>query len=169
MAITRLTAANAISGTLPAANINSTSLGNVDVGKVLQVVQGTHAGTLSITTQSYVDTGLSASITPSSTSNKVLVLIDFNIEQITSGNSANGVIDRNGTHVGADPFGIYSNSNVVDGETFSHSYLDSPSSTSALTYKFQMKNEASGYTTKYGSASSGNSAVNTMILMEVSA
>ena len=149
--------------------LGANGLGTGVGGKVLQVVQGTHAGTLSITTQSYVDTGLSASITPASTSNKVLVLIDFNIEQLQSGNTANGVIDRNGTHVGADPFGIYSNANVVDGETFSNSYLDSPSSTSALTYKFQIKNEQSGYTTKYGSASNGNSAVNTMILMEISA
>jgi hypothetical protein len=47
MAITRLGGANAITGTLPAANINDTSIGNITAlpagvgGKVLQVVQGT--------------------------------------------------------------------------------------------------------------------------------
>jgi len=39
MAITRLGGANAITGTLPAANINATSLGNVDVGSWIKLAE----------------------------------------------------------------------------------------------------------------------------------
>jgi len=79
MAITRLGAANAITGTLPAANINSTSLGNVDVGKVLQVVRGSSSTSFlqsspTNNTRYYPSSNkLSLSITPSSTSSKIII------------------------------------------------------------------------------------------------
>ena len=79
MAITRLGGANAITGTLPAANIDSTSLGNVDVGKVLQVVQGTSSTQFSQSSPTdgtiyYPSSNkLSATITPSSTSSKIII------------------------------------------------------------------------------------------------
>ena len=44
-------------------------------GKILQVVQVTHTAEVSTTGITYVDTGLSASITPSSSSNKILVMV----------------------------------------------------------------------------------------------
>jgi len=84
MAITRLGGANAISGTLPAANINSTSLGNVDVGKVLQVVSA-ETNTETTHSTSFADTTLTASITPASTSNKILILVDQHCYWSTNG------------------------------------------------------------------------------------
>src|SRR6056300_1760673 len=45
-------------------------------GKVLQVVQGEYATEISVNTTSLTDTGLSASITPSSSSNKILIIVD---------------------------------------------------------------------------------------------
>ena len=47
-------------------------------GNVLQVVSGTDASAVNITSTSMTDTGLSASITPSATSSKILVLINHN-------------------------------------------------------------------------------------------
>ena len=82
MAITRLGGANAITGTLPAANINDTSIGNITAlpaaiatGKVLQVVTATDSTNRSTTSTSYVtgSSTLSVDITPSSTSSKVLI------------------------------------------------------------------------------------------------
>jgi hypothetical protein len=80
MAITRLGGANAITGTLPAANINDTSIGNITAlpagvgGKVLQVVSNYDA-TTSTSSASFVDIfGSDLSITLSSTSNKVLII-----------------------------------------------------------------------------------------------
>ena len=54
---------------------NETGTLNLQSGSVLQVVQGTDNSPANITSTSYVDTGLSASITPSSTSSKILVIV----------------------------------------------------------------------------------------------
>ena len=51
--------------------------GNADisnVGKVVQIVSSTKTDTASTTSTSFTDTGISASITPSSSSNKILIL-----------------------------------------------------------------------------------------------
>ena len=56
--------------------IKKTDNSTFPIGKVLQCVQGTTATMVNFTsTSSYVDTGLSASITPSSTSSKVLIQV----------------------------------------------------------------------------------------------
>lgn len=136
-------------------------------GSVLQVVQGNYANTTSTTSTSYVDTGLSASITPTATSSKVLVIVEASISQISSGVSARFVIDRNGTKP-QDPNFIQSFP-VGDGTTLAFAYLDSPSSTSSLTYKIQMKNEAGGYTTIFGNESGSAYTYNTLTLMEIAA
>jgi len=81
MAITRLGGANAISGTLPAANINDTSIGNITAlpaaiatGKVLQIVEDTSIDSFSTTSTSISDTGYSITITPTATSSKIIVI-----------------------------------------------------------------------------------------------
>jgi hypothetical protein len=80
MAITRLGGANAITGTLPAANINDTSIGNITAlpagvgGKVLQVVNASFSGDSSNTTStSFVDTANILNITPLSSNSKIIV------------------------------------------------------------------------------------------------
>tara|TARA_R100000005_G_scaffold20109_1_gene8616 strand:+ start:49 stop:603 length:555 start_codon:yes stop_codon:yes gene_type:complete len=182
MAITRLVGANAISGTLPAANINSTSLGNVDVGKVLQVKQTIKTDTFSTTSSSFVDiTGLSVSITPSSSSNKIFVISDvamgmsnfynFNwLFRVLRGSTAIGV-STTGTGVnisgganlydsgGQHPY-LFGNSKYI---------LDTPSTTSATTYKIQAtKEDASGtiYVNRKGSADA-NTGVSSITAMEI--
>jgi len=149
--------------TVPA--VSGTMLTNKTAGTVLQVVQGNFSSTTSTTSTTYVDTGLSASITPSSTSSKVLVIVDASISQITSGNSAAFVIDRNGTKPQTPNF--VQSAPVVDGSPLSFSYLDSPSSTSSLTYKVQMRNQASVYTTIFGNESGAEYTYNTITLMEI--
>ena len=116
-------------------------------GKLLQVVQTYKTDTASTTSTSFTDvSGFSANITPASTSNKILVLVTI------SGMGENAVssmffrLDRNGSVVGvADAAGnrkqisgasIYSTDNNVMGST-AFNYLDSPSTTSSLTYKIQ--------------------------------
>ena len=54
-------------------DVTGATVSGLSAGKVLQVVQGTYATQASTTGTTYVTTNLSASITPSSTSNKVLV------------------------------------------------------------------------------------------------
>ena len=96
MAITRLGGANAISGTLPAANINDTSIGNItalpaaiSTGKVLQVQTASTQTQVNSTSGTHADTGLTCNITPSSTSNKVLIIIN----QVFAKNNADNFID----------------------------------------------------------------------------
>ena len=119
-------------------------------GKILQVVQAVKTDTFSTTTNTLVDiTGLSLSITPSSTSNKILITVSFNHSITTANRWAQFQLVRDSTAIyqgdAADSrtrASIFTslfdatgrsthimNSNIV--------YLDSPNTTSATTYKLQ--------------------------------
>ena len=115
-------------------------------GKVLQVITTTKTDTFSSsTTGSFTDiTGMSASITPSSTSNKILVIASINSD---GGNNSHIRLVRDSTaiFVGDTAGSRSSVSGGVaryspDGDGMINnglSHLDSPSSTSSLTYKIQ--------------------------------
>ena len=60
--------------------IRDGAIHSISGGKVLQVVTGTDNTEQIITSTSFVDSGLSASITPIATSSKILVLIQHNFE-----------------------------------------------------------------------------------------
>lgn len=140
-------------------------------GNVLQVVQGTDNSPANITSTSYVDTGLSASITPSSTSSKILVIVSHSAFVYAPGAIPFAYLQllRDSTVLTDDyPAGfkaaLHSDSNAYLGSTQNISYLDSPSSTSSLTYKTQGKYAGSGagyITTAY------SDAVESIVLIEV--
>ena len=114
------------------------------IGGILQVVSTTKTNTFSATGSSFVDvTGMSASITPSSTSSKVLVLV--NMMTSASGTSADFArLVRNGTAISVGSSGDgYWVSNTFSaseglGLDMPVTFLDSPGSTSSLTYKIQI-------------------------------
>jgi len=143
MAITRLGGANAITGTLPAANINNTSIGNVTAlpagvgGKVLQVVTDVYATETGTTSTSYVEvSGFAATITPSSASSKILVLCAPSC-YVNAAGVYLGTIYRGATDLGT--FGrIFSPAGALGGMLTFHT-LDSPSTTSATTYTYYHK------------------------------
>jgi hypothetical protein len=108
-------------------------------GKILQVVGATYATNTASSSSTYADTGLTATITPSATTSKIIVLV--NQVGLSKTNNTWGALNlvRNGTQIFEfeTTFG-YNNSGgkiVIGGSGIS--YLDSPSSTSALTYKTQ--------------------------------
>jgi len=113
--------------------------------RILQVVSTTKTDTFTTSSTSYTDlTGLSVTITPSATSSKVLLLATFGA--VASSQIVKVQFERNGTPVGngaaagsRTPAGIFlyqdSGNRPVSA---SWSYLDSPSSTSALTYQTQV-------------------------------
>ena len=110
-------------------------------GSVLQVVQGTYATTVSSSTNTLIDTGLTATITPRSTSSKILVLINHNQNVKSNGDSSNGIsfrLFRGATSIQTmtDYLGYTQSASAVY-FSFSSSYLDSPATTSATTYKTQ--------------------------------
>ena len=127
-----------------------------DQGKVLQVVQTHKSDTSSTTSTSFTDvSGFSASITPASTSNKILVLATIGGQGTSTATQIYFRLDRNGSVIGVgDAAGnraqisgasIYIPDNNVMGTT-AFNYLDSPATTSLLTYKIQFKVDAgTGY------------------------
>lgn len=136
-------------GIVSAAGITTTKLGT---GAVLQVVQTFKANSFSSASTSFTDvTGLSVSITPSSASNKILVLctvpmsgtVDTIIQLVrgstvigsgTSGTTTNGFAQTSATG-NAFPFSAV---------PMCINYLDSPSTTSSTTYKIQVKLNSAG-------------------------
>jgi hypothetical protein len=135
-------------------------------GKVLQVVEGSYATQVDNSTTTFADTGLTATITPSSASSKILVIV----KQAASKNNLNvdnapivGLF-RNSTKID-DIVGFYSATALTMYGTLSLMKLDAPSTTSAVTYKTQFKNNtaASAANVQAGSYPS------IIILMEIGA
>jgi len=115
-------------------------------GSVLQVVQGTTATGVANSTTTYADTGLSASITPISANSKVLVLVSQNGLYKTAGSSANSIYLK--LLRGATDLQVFAVSAGFDSVAIarylggiSTAFLDSPATTSAVTYKTQFRNE----------------------------
>ena len=116
-------------------------------GKILQVVQTSKTDTTSLTdTYSFTDvTGMSVSITPSATSSKILILSTLNVASGAAAYGANvrlvrdstGILigDAAGSRAQATFSTIVADSNFAFPQTIN--YLDSPSTTSATTYKIQ--------------------------------
>jgi hypothetical protein len=113
-------------------------------GKVLQVVSATYGTGTTISTTSFTDTGLTATITPTSATSKILVLIMQPMATSRNGTRAyaNTSLLRGGTTLlgtsGNATLGVFTNEaeSGIFGQ-FNTSYLDSPATTSATTYKTQ--------------------------------
>jgi len=109
-------------------------------GKVLQVVSGTPQGNTSTTTTVFADTGLTVDITPAATANKILVWVSLvGIFKSGANNSLAAKLVRDTTDI-LEFGGIAAYNDSTDAVGVggvSCNYLDSPSSTSATTYKVQ--------------------------------
>ena len=148
-------------------------------GKVLQVVYSSLTTAATTTSTSYVDTGLTATITPSSASNKVLVLCNVMASNVAGSTfvnilrgattiisqTAGSTMDTNNawaTGGGANWTGadrVMTNPSMV--------YLDSPSSTSATVYKAQfLVDSSTGYINRWA-LSAALGGVSTLCLMEI--
>ena len=126
-------------------------------GKILQVVQGTTSTEHTTTSTTPADIGLTVDITPASSSNKVLVMASFPVRFYKSSNYyANGmfnlkrdttnIIARSGSNVqdfGFEAGALGSSSYTVVTIKMHMQILDSPSTTSATTYKVQSAGFAS--------------------------
>jgi len=125
-------------------------------GKILQVLQATKTDTQTTTNADFVDaTGLSVSITPSATTSKILIYSNILLvgtvgaagafSRIVRGSTAIGIGDAAGDRIRASGFGYAPDG----GDTRQHAtvFLDSPSTTSATTYKLQFT--ANGTNTAY--------------------
>jgi hypothetical protein len=142
-------------------------------GKVLQVVQDTLTSNYSNSTSTFTDTGLTVTITPSATTSRIMVLLSAPGIYSSNGsgsvhNYSNVRVLRDATELQRTSFGTYNyaSSNNPDFYTgYSVSYVDSPATTSAVTYKFQMSTAASTLAAILASATS----IASITVMEIGA
>ena len=172
--------------TLPG-DADGTIATTANAGKILQVIQTVKKNRQTINSTTLVDiTGMSVSITPSSASNKVLVnysLVVFSnavyyaMRLVRDSDSTIFIGDENpsATSQNRASFGSYDSSYVI-ADTIAQSFLDSPNTTSAITYKLQAYSPySSAYTIGINSGvvldnySYMNNCVSTITAMEVAA
>ena len=108
-------------------------------GKIGQVVQTVKTDVFQTSSSSFTDvTGLSVSITPSATTSKILCICTGIYGKTTNDNFHHQLV-RDSTALLANILDPGTDTNQTG--VFSVQFLDSPSSTSALTYKLQVKND----------------------------
>lgn len=139
-------AASKLTGQVPDANAPS--------GSVIQVVNALANSPVTIATTTYTDIGLSASITPVSTSSKVFVLVRVPFNTVRGGSITNAWASirllRNGSAIEPIPGSTYEQG-INYGDTVWGDFrsiailqsLDSPSSTSSVTYSVQAARDSS--------------------------
>ena len=160
-----------LSGAGTITGINATDgLSSPQSNTVLQVVNATTATSASTSLTTFIDTNLTATITPKFATSKILVLVSQQGLYKTSASASSGVnlkLLRNATVVNyfAQGYG-YTNTTIENiAGCASTCYLDSPATTSATTYKTQFAN--------FVNASSvyvqGNADTSTITLMEIAA
>jgi hypothetical protein len=170
-------------GGLPDGCVDSDTLSAGTGGKILQVVSSTKTDSATTNSTSYVDSGLQVIITPAATSSKIFLLITLGavgvqtVEkrvffQLTGGNTASYIGDAGTGHEAAFSWTPRGN-DAYAMTTIGGSYLDSPSTTSAITYKLQWKssNGSSSWTLNkpYTLDANGSNNASTMTAMEISA
>jgi hypothetical protein len=143
-------------------------------GKVLQVIQGSQTGVKSSASSTYADTSLTATITPTSASSKVLVMVSHEACGKTADTSTAALqikLMRDSTEISNSGDCIGNNNSTVPNiiGTVSLVELDSPATTSATTYKTQFRSVNNNSAAVIGNYFSSQVARNTIILMEIGA
>jgi hypothetical protein len=134
-------------------------------GHVIQVVNGTYNTQESYTTTSFLPSSFARSITPTSVSSRVLVTGSINIYHVANAYNVITVYRNNSVNLGSASWGfgvIYGSSGDRFGQV-SFSFLDSPASTSSVTYTiYRRVTTGTGYINL-------NTETSTMTLMEIAA
>lgn len=145
-------------------------------GKVLQVIQGTDSTVTTISSTSYVTTGLSATITPSSASSKVLIMFTVPTNTYRADNEgaevfmsiydgANHIFENRGPVFRVAGVSLTANRSLSSNTA---SYLHSPATTSAITYTIYGKIDSdNSNSAEFNAPSTGFTS--TIILMEIGA
>ena len=141
-------------------------------GNILQVVNATYSTQTTSSSSTFSDTGLTATITPTSASSKILVLVT----QAGCGKETNNTylqlrllrdatvvsnFERSAGYTATITSNYFGSSSVC--------YLDSPATISATTYKTQMNSKANNALVLVQTTESGVNSMSTITLMEIAA
>jgi hypothetical protein len=138
---------------------------------ILQVVNATSSTTVTSNTSTFADTGLTATITPASSSNKILVMVNHaGCGKNTGNTSLMLILLRNGASIlRFEDAAAYTAGTAPNfSGSCSTCYLDSPATTSAVTYKTQFAS-AANTSSVYVNTYYNNPPTSTITLMEVAA
>jgi hypothetical protein len=166
----------AVSGTVLTTGSSGQSIPKaaLPTGSILQVVQAEYSTSTSTTSGTFTDSGLTASITPTSSTSKILVLINQQIRVNKSGAADTGY----GLRILRGATAIFSRDDSATAQYYTTQagtsadlrfpntmiYLDSPATTSSTTYKTQINSfNTSTVAAQHGSQPS------TITLMEIAA
>lgn len=138
---------------------------NFPAGSVIQVVSVNNKQATTTTGNSYIASTLAASITPTSSANKILIFGQYYYRISANGVSVTATVYRNATDLTSGTIGLsynYAASTVVE-MTTPFSILDSPATTSSTTYTLYFKRSDNA-----GTAYIGNGNFDSVItLMEI--
>ena len=182
IAATSITATNITSGSVASTTIAATNITTTQVlnnsgkpilnstGSILQVSWkdlGSGSFTATSTSATYRATGFTNTITPGNASSKILHIVTIGCQFICDGNIA---IARGGTVVSPSLMDSYRDgvtaSYTVDMPAYTFTWLDSPATTSAISYELYCRAQGCAGTMFVGSSSDFTSS---WTLMEVSA
>ena len=136
--------------------------------RVLQVVASTYSTQNLTASATYIDTGLTGTITPQSATSKILVCVSQNgVHKSSNDTSVSIKLLRGATDISTlgTELGLNSSATQSNIGSASSMILDSPATTSATTYKTQFKSDAG----LNFAVVQRNSVTSTLILMEISA
>jgi hypothetical protein len=156
-----------VAGGLPNASVLAADLAsgaaraNFGAGTVLQVVSFSLTPSFSTTSGTYTNTGISATITPSSATSKVFIAATFLQNTQASNITMLTTVFRDSTALGIEA-GQYSASGGYMASVGAINFVDSPSTTSAITYSIRARVSAGAGTISMGNPSS-------IVLMEIAA
>jgi hypothetical protein len=167
---------------IPAGDITSGSFAyaRLPAGSVLNVVSVTKTDTFSAASTSMTNiTGLSATITPTATTSKILVILTFGAIDLSTNNFVQGDVTRSGTVIGVGAaagsrtrasWGYNSpGANAPAGASFT--FLDSPATTSSRTYQARARSASGTFYINRTDSDTDNTtffrAVSTITLIEV--
>ena len=151
-------------------------------GHVMQAQEGRLTSRVGNSTQTFASVGLSASITPSSTSSKILVIVSVNSISCSTGSGVHLRLKRGSTYpisntsgggIDTDD-GFFSGGGAITDSNRQRasgtiSFIDTPSTTAQITYDVEMRPTDSGATAYINGLdiTAGNGAVSTITLMEI--
>ena len=141
----------------------------IPTGKVLQIISASQTNTVTSTSTSYADiSGLSVSITPSSSSNKLFIVYDVMCSNSETSRNDSFQIVRDSTAI-ISPSNYWRLDDTTSMSQLSGNFLDSPSTTSAVTVKAQWRAESGTITLNRRGDNGTVRSVSSISVMEISA